>query len=210
MPQPLTSIIPPGIWWVRDVAHAAEKKFIGMPGDKTKPKQFWRDDSLVAGGGWFAALMGASQSYKMLARDASGKPLLTPITSNTFYNCYSLTAVRLYEQYAFMFRAGVPYLVDVAVPTAEASEPNFVGTDPARDYPLTLGANHMLVAVGDDVQVWDIEEFAKANRVPPQVTPEQRVQMISAVCASNSPAVDKLQQIRALVTISGNGIYQTT
>ena len=210
MPQPVSSIIPPGIWWVRDVAHAAEKNFIGMPGVAGQPKKFWRDDAAVVSGAWWAA-PSVSKSYKMLARNADGSLKLAKINSPEFFACYaSLSVVRTYQQYSFLFNEGVPYLVDVTMPTDTAAALNFIGTDPAMDYPRELWANHMLDARTGVVLVWDYQDFARAHSVPATVSDAER----RAACLRilNGPGSDAavIQQVREICTVSGNGNTQLT
>lgn len=210
MPQPLTAIIPAGIWWCRDVAHAAEKGIIGMPGRADKPKQFWRDNSAINTGAWWET-PAPTRTYKMLARNADGSPKLTPLFSPEFYACYtSLSVVNLYRQYAFLFEQGVPYLVPVTLPTEQAADLNFIGTNPATDYPLDLWANHMLDARTGTVMVWDYQEFAAANRVPAGVTNAQRRAAIARIVAGPGTDDAVIQQVREICTVSGNGNVQLT
>lgn len=210
MPRPYTSLIPAGIAWYPTVEAFAKAGGIGMPGDKNKPKKLWRDNSAIYSGGWFSALIGA-RSYKMLARNADGSPNLTPLFSPEFYATYtSLQVVNEYRRWAFMFQAGVPYLVDVEVAADQAADLNLIGTEPAVDWPLVLNADTMLVAAGNEVMNWGYEEFAAANRVPPQINNAMRRQLILRAVQSSVSDDAAIQQVREIVTVSGNGIYQTT
>ncbi len=210
MPQPLTSIIPPGIWWCRDVVHAAEKGFIGMPGDRAKPKQFWRDTGAINTGAWWDA-PAPTRTYKMLARNTDGTPKLTPLFSPEFYATYvHLSVVNLYRQYAFLFPQGVPHLVPVTVPTEQAADLNFVGTDPAVDYPIEIGANHMLDARTGVVMVWDYQEFAAAHRVPAGTSNAQRRAAVARIVAGPGTDDAVIAQVREIVTGSGNANVQIT
>lgn len=209
MPRPITSLIPPGIAWYPTVADFAKAGGIGMPGDKAKPRKMWRDNSAVYSGGWFSSLIG-SRSYRMLARNADGSPKLTSMTSPEFYATYSTSVVNEYRRWAFLFQSGVPYVVDVEVAADQAADLNLIGTEPAVDWPLVLNADTMLVPNGNDVQVWGFEEFAAANRVPPQINNAMRRQLCLRALQSSAPDDAAIQQVREIVTVSGNHIYQTT
>lgn len=210
MPQPASSIIPAGIWWVRDVAHAAEKNFIGMPGIPGQPKKFWRDDAAVVSGAWWSA-PATSKSYKMLARNADGSLKLAKINSPEFYATYtSISVVRTYQQYSFLFTDGVPYLVDVVMPTETAASLNFIGADPAMDYPRELWANHMLDARTGVVQVWDYQEFARFHAVPAGVSDAERRVAIKRIVDGPGTDAAVIQAVREIVTVSGNGNTQLT
>jgi len=205
MPAPLTSIIPAGTWWCRDVADAAAKNIIGMPGNPARPKKFWRDNSVTAA--WW---MPSGQTYTMLARNADGSAKLTPVGSEAFLRSYtSLSVVNTYRQYSFLFPQGVPYTVQREV-AAEDADLNFVGTDPAIDYPLSVWANHMLVIEGGQVVVYDYQEFARTKSVPATLTTDQRLMAIANVLRSAMQRDAQLAAIREICTISGNGNFTLT
>lgn len=194
MPQPLRSIIP--VWNVQSIAEAAAMGFIGMPGNPAKPKQLWRDNAAVYSQEWWST----TKTYQMLARNGDGSLKTTVFGTAEFYSTYtSLDVVSTYRDYRFMFGPGkpfqIPYLVDVTVDKADAAEPNFVGTEPARDYPLMPGANHMLVFDGKEVMVWDVAEFSKKHTPPAEFTPADRVAAIRSVVNAPGDPVEQLLKV---------------
>lgn len=203
MPRPITDFYP--VWWVRDIAHAAEKNFIGKPDYPNRRPKFWRDDMVL-----LRLWDTGPREYKVIARNDDGSVKLTPIGSKLYYDTYtSLNQTRVYEQYSGSFPAGVPYLEKMVVPEEDV-DLNFGGVGKPYDYPFKLEAGFILVPQpSGDPQAWGYQEFAGAVSVPASMTLADRRSRIARI-ASNTAINDTaaIQAIRELVTFSGNGNVQ--
>lgn len=204
--RPYVEVTPPHIKTFRDRADWGSQSAIA-PSNPAAPMQFWADTSLQGGQyntfDWGAFLTPGSRAYRFIARDAAGKPKLTPINGKEFYATYgsSLSVINTYREFSFMFPLGVPYLVELQVPTTEASTVNVEGgTLPARDYPVEFRTDTMFVIdpKTGDVGVIQYQEFVKAARGVVQQTPEMKVQIIKSLCDAPQTAEQKLQAIRVV------------
>ncbi len=210
-------VTPPHIKTYRDRADWGSQSAIA-PSNPSAPMQFWADTSLQGGAyntfDWNSFLTPGSRAYRFIARDASGKPKLTPIGSQQFYATYSssLAVVNTYREFSFMFPAGVPYLEEKLVPTNEANTVNVEsGTLPARDYPVEFRTDTMFVIdpKSGDVGVIQYQEFTKAARSVVALTDDQKVATIRGICDSPMPAAAKLDAIRVAAqkaTVAGEVI----
>lgn len=199
--RPYTDNIPPNISWYRDRAHWGSLSAIA-PSNPNAPIQLWADASLIFGNWWDAYGGNESRVYRFIARDAAGKPKLTPIGSADFLITYSNSPalVSTYREFSFMFPNGVPFLEFAAIPTAQASTVNVDGGAlPARDYPVELRTDTMFVLdAKGEAAVIHYQEFIKSARGVVQQTPEQKVAIIKNLCDSPQGAEQKLQAIRVV------------
>lgn len=173
----LTSIISPNVGWVEKVAGEGNSflaRFGVIPNsDSTKPTKLWADlrPAMASQNQFSFPVFDGSESsnvaptfnYKIIARDEAGNVKLTPLESPDFLRTYSSMAsvIATYRRYAFMFTKGVPFLVDLTLPSEIATQYNPNGTLPVTDYPLTLpqGGNLMLVPSGTSAVVCDYQDF---------------------------------------------------
>jgi hypothetical protein len=199
--RPYTDNIPSHISWFRDRAHWGSLSPIA-PSNPNAPLKFWADNSLVFNNFW-AQFGQTTVPYRFLARDASGKPLLTPIGSKEFYDTYtSLATVNTYKEFSFMFPQGVPYLVTKEVPTQEASTVNVEGgTTPAIDYPVEFKDDILFLVdpKTGNFGVIQYQEFVKFAREVTKNTDPAKVETIKGICASGMSATDKIKAIRVVV-----------
>lgn len=225
MPRPITSLIPRSIYWAPTPAAVT---ILNNGGDPSKPMKLWADPAAAARvaaaaatrnsvSGWYlppgvtVSVETPVMSYKAIARNPDGSVRLAAIGSPEFYKAYtSLGVVRAYQQYAFMFPNGAPYLVDMLVPADQAAHVNTGGKLPALDWPLELWANHMLALDGGDVVVWEYEEFARAMAAHNRLTPAERRAAIAAIASGPDADTDAFAKMRELLTFSGNQTYQLT
>jgi hypothetical protein len=202
--RPYVEVTPPHIKTYRDRADWGSQSAIA-PSNPAAPMQFWADTSLQGGQyntfDWGAFLTPGSRAYRFIARDAAGKPKLTPINGKEFYATYgsSLSVINTYREFSFMFPLGVPYIEEKQVPTSEASTVNVEGgTLPARDYPVEFRTDQMFVIdpKSGDVGVIQYQEFTKAARSVVTLTDDQKIATIRGICDSPMPAAAKLDAIR--------------
>lgn len=202
MPQDYKSIIQAG------VAHFASKSdYLRATGTafppefSDRPKKLWRDNSLLWAGGFWGFLSGGTKSYKVIARKLDGTPKLVPIESKEAYETYSDAAMRTYRENAFYFNqlGGVPYLEEITLTTEVAKEFNFAENNILVDYPVDLRPGQLLEARGNEVLVWEYQDFAKEMR-PPVTTPQGVLEGVKKVLDSPMPPTDKILAIRKLVT----------
>ena len=199
---PYTHLVQSSVAWYPP--HLDVFNGLGAPKDPTSPNKPWRDNSFLAGGNWWnPAPPATDRVYRVIATDAQGAPLLTPIGSSDFYATYtSLSVVNVYKEYAFMFPAGVPYLVNLTVPARFATSMNFGGTEPGYGYPIALRSDFLLLppSFGADgtVQCIYYEDFL-AQAKPRGLNYDQMIVVVRNVLASGLSSEYMVQQIRLAV-----------
>lgn len=163
----LTDLIP------REIAYyPTMENYIGAVGtapnqnSARRPKP-WRDNSLLwsTGNWWDVPTLEGVKQYRTFAVDAGGNLMLTPIESPAAYETYSLTVINTYREHKDLFPAGVPYLVTIELPKAEASEFNYGGTGQSWGLPVVLNSD-ILVAIDADGK-WkaiQYQEFAQKQK----------------------------------------------
>lgn len=193
MKFPYTALIPANIAWFTSAQDWIAKTGVGPQTNPSTPTQMWRDNAFGWGSWW--TTLGGDPSYKVLA------PGLTPIDSPEFLATYtSLDVVKTYRELSFLFPAGVPYLIDMVVPRAQAQVFNFGGTSPARGYPVILGSDLMLLPPGADgvVMVQQYQEFAKENQ-PAFTDYNSMLATVDGIRKSGMSAKDQILAIRVAV-----------
>lgn len=172
--KPYTDRVPSGIRWFKDLEDFGKKSrggaLVTIPGNPKRPYRPWADPQTVnqtadSFSNFYSAPNNSSRTYKVIARDASGYPLLTSINSPEFYNTYSVIMnppnIAAYRQYSYMFTKGVPFLKSIILyPDLDRfEEPNFTGYLPGVDYPLELRPTDMMVVQNGEVKVIDVYDF---------------------------------------------------
>lgn len=200
----LTDLIP------REIAYyPTEELYIGAVGTGAnknparRPKP-WRDNSLLYSTGfwWDAAPLDGVKQYRTFATDANGALLLTPIESPQAYETYSLTVINTYREYKDLFPGGVPYLVTIEVPKAEAAEFNYGGTGQPWGVPVVLNSD-TIVAMDSDgkwkaIQYQEFVQKMKTNLATPDQmfdTIDKIVQATKAQGRSKADAVTAMRRV---------------
>ena len=209
--KPYTALIPGRIAWIpeRDVR-------LGQF-DPLKPSHLWRDNSLTGawawGGGpwWDPKPVTGSVTYRVIARNPNGSPKLTPIPQRNetgpafdpFYGTYSfsISLVMAYQNFAFAFPGGVPYLEDLVADASQVKDINLppVGQRPTWDYPVELRPDHLLIVQAGEVVAVQYQEFGVELR-PPMETDAERMRHIRLIIAAGGTDTDMVQKIRLIVT----------
>lgn len=148
--------------------------------------------------------------YTVLATDAGGRALLTPIESAPSYATWNQSILQVYRERRQFFPMGVPYTVKMRLPAEVAGALNFQATGPEIPVPLDLRQDVLLVPDGQGgVVAYDYAEFMQASRVPEDWTDERRLQEIDAVRRRGGPAADQLAAILDLCTKRGGQVVLT-
>lgn len=179
----------------------------------------WRDNQAAAllqqqqqaggrfwGGFQSAAPLVRELEYSVLARDESGRLLLTPVESMAAYQTYSQTIMGVYRQFKHWVQAGVPYLIKMRLPIEAAAALNFADQGPEVAVPVEIGAGTILIpdGAGDCIVYLNYQDFLREARAPENWTVEERLQRIDQVRASGQPADAQFSAIRDICTIRGN------
>lgn len=202
--RPLTDLIP------REVPYyATEEQYIGAVGTGAnknparRPKP-WRDNSLLWNGGnwWDMPSLDGTKSYRTFAVDANGALLLTPIESMQAYETYSLSVINTYREYKDLFPGGVPYLVTIEVPKAEAVEFNYGGTGQPWGVPVALNSETLIAMDSDGkwraIQYQEFVQKMKTNLATPEAMFDAIEKVVVATKTqgrSKSDAVSAMRRI---------------
>jgi hypothetical protein len=202
----------------------AEKGGIGVPQRADRRQKHWVDNEAAAivasrntvssiGWGSFLTVNPATpqfRTYKAIARDPQGRPLLTAIGSPEFYQSW-VSQVPIYRDNPHLFPHGVPYLVEFSIPIEEAAELNFGGTQPAWPVPVQVMNDQLLVAAGGDVVVLNGDQEIRALLAAPVGDSDaQRLQaVVDTIAAHKALSRPPAETISAIMTIcrrSGNNL----
>ncbi len=210
--KPYTTLIPPQVRWFKDLADFGKGGLITIPGNTNQQYRAWMDQSAAnytrdyfTG---FYSNTTYSKTYKFIARDSAGYPLLTPIDSKEFLDTYAADtmlppSIRTYRQYSYMFPKGVPFTETKTLyfEQDKLDEPNFKGIKPGWDYPVLIKPTDMLVVVDGEVQTISVEDFIKMVSVR-NVSYEQKLDLVKKIYdRTDMNAKDKCAAIHEITII---------
>ena len=203
--RPLTDLVPRAIPF-----YLTEGEYIGAVGTganknpNLRPKQ-WRDNALLWTGGnwWETPSLEGTKSYQTFATDANGAMLLTPIESQKAYETYSGTVINTYREFKDMFPVGVPYLVTIELPKAEAVEFNYGGTGQPWGLPVIITSDLMIVMDSDGkwkaVQYQEFVQKMKTNLATPEAMFDAIDKVVMAVKAGVRTKAESIPAMRRIL-----------
>ncbi len=180
--------------------------------DPSKPIKLWREVSPV----WQPPVFGDTPTftgtftYTMLACDANGNPLSTPINSEDFYRSYVDAQVRTYRECADSFPNGVPFMYQVEFSSSDAQAINLEGKPamPVVDVygrnvfvkgpPFILGSETLLAKVNGEVMAEQYQAFRDRFNNPASM--EETVASIKGILRGGGSAEAIISSIRLLLT----------
>lgn len=183
--RPLTDLI------YKEVSYyPTESAYIGAVGtgpnkNPARRPKYWRDNSLTYAQRfwWEPPVLEGSKQYKTFAVDANGSLLLTPIESPQAYETYSLTVINTYREHKDLFPAGIPYLVTIEMPKAEALEFNYGGVGQPWGVPVGINTDTMIAPDLDGWKAINYEEFIRLQKSNLD-TPEKMFAAVKAIIAA--------------------------
>ena len=152
---------------------------------------------------WDMPSLEGTKQYRTFAVDSTGALLLTPIESAQAYETYSLTAINAYREYKDLFPGGVPYLVTIELPKAEASEFNYGGTGQPWGVPVVLNSD-TIVAMDSDgkwkaIQHQEFVQKMKANLTTPEAMFDAVKKIITATEQQGRSKADAVTAMRRVL-----------